>query len=158
LQNEPEAEDQAENQGLSITENAIMESLEILPFVSIRQIAKITIIHPVTVFRRLTKSFHFALERLCWIPHKFSVDQKQTRVIMSKELLKLFEFMRHHPWKYRVRPDDIWFYLLTVLVITNQFGSVQKMKLHTKRANSQDDADRRVEPTRISLDRCPAKG
>jgi hypothetical protein len=34
----------------------------------------------------------------------------------------------------------------------NQFGSVQKMKLHKGKVISEDDADGRLEPTRISLD------
>jgi hypothetical protein len=44
LQNEPEAEDRVEDQGFSITDNVILEALEIMPFAYIRQIAKITFI------------------------------------------------------------------------------------------------------------------
>jgi len=152
LQNEPEAENRAEDQGFSITDNAILEALEMMPFASIRQIAKMTIIPPTTVFRRLTKSLHFVLKRLHWVPHRLSDLQKQARVIMSKELLKLLESMRHHSWKYIVTLDEAWFYLSIFLLITNQFGSVQKMKLHKGRVISEDDADGRLEPTRISLD------
>jgi hypothetical protein len=36
LQNEPEAENRAEDQGFSITYNAILETLEMMPFASIR--------------------------------------------------------------------------------------------------------------------------
>jgi hypothetical protein len=39
LQNEPETEDRAKNQGFSIPDNAILEALEMMPFASIRQIA-----------------------------------------------------------------------------------------------------------------------
>jgi hypothetical protein len=67
-QDEPEAEDRAEDQGFSITDNAILEAFEMMPFASIRQIAKMTFIPPTTIFRRLTKSFHFVLQRMRWFP------------------------------------------------------------------------------------------
>jgi hypothetical protein len=68
LQNEPEAEDRAEDHAFSITDNAILEALEMVPFPSIRQIAKMTSIRSTTGFRRLTKSLHFLLNRLRWVP------------------------------------------------------------------------------------------
>jgi hypothetical protein len=36
LQNEPEAEDRVENQSFPITDNAILDALEMMPFASIR--------------------------------------------------------------------------------------------------------------------------
>jgi hypothetical protein len=62
LQNEPEAEDRAEDQDFSIIDNAILEALEMTPFASIRQIANMIFIPPTTRFRRLTKSLHFVLK------------------------------------------------------------------------------------------------
>jgi hypothetical protein len=59
LQNEPEAEDRADDQGFSTTHNAILEALEMMPFDSICQIAKITLIPLATRFHRLPKSLHF---------------------------------------------------------------------------------------------------
>jgi hypothetical protein len=50
------------------------------------------------------------------------------------------------------------FYLSIFLLITNQFGSVRKMKLHKGRIISEDDVDSCLEPTRISLDWCPTEG
>jgi hypothetical protein len=58
-QNGSEVEDKAESQGFSIRDNTILEALEMMPFASIHQIAKVAIITPTTVFRRLTKSLHF---------------------------------------------------------------------------------------------------
>jgi hypothetical protein len=40
LQNEPEAEDRAEDQGFSITGNAILKASEMMSFTSIRQIVR----------------------------------------------------------------------------------------------------------------------
>jgi hypothetical protein len=62
LQNEREAEDRAEDQSSSIADNAILEALKMMPFPSIRQIAKMTIILPTTEFRRLTKLLHLVLK------------------------------------------------------------------------------------------------
>jgi hypothetical protein len=64
LQNEPETEDRADNESFSIPGNVILEALEIMPFASIRQIAKMTFIDPTTLFRSLTKSCHVVLKRL----------------------------------------------------------------------------------------------
>jgi hypothetical protein len=100
-----------------------------MPFASIRQIAKMTFIPLTTIFRRLTKSLRFVLKRLRSIPHTLSDLQKQARVVMSKELLKLLESMRNHSWEYIVTLNEARFYSI-FLLITNQFGSLQKMKLH----------------------------
>jgi hypothetical protein len=68
LQTVLEAEDRVEDQGFSITDNAILEALEMMPCASIRQIAQMAFIPPTTGFRRLMKSLHFALKRLRWAP------------------------------------------------------------------------------------------
>jgi hypothetical protein len=71
-QNEPEAEERAEDQDFWIPDNAILEAFEMMLFASIRQIAQVMFIPPPTVFRRLTKFVHFVLKRLCWAPHRLS--------------------------------------------------------------------------------------
>jgi hypothetical protein len=119
LQNRPEAEDRAEDQGFLISDNAILETLEMMSFASIREIAKMIFIPLLTEFRRFTKSLHFVLKRLRWVPHRLSDGPKQARVIMLKELLELLESMRHHSWKYIVTLDEAWFDLLIFLLITN---------------------------------------
>jgi hypothetical protein len=69
LQNELEAEDRTEDQSFSIADKAILEALEMMPFVSIRHITKMIIIPRTTGFRRLTKLFHFVLKRRLRVPH-----------------------------------------------------------------------------------------
>jgi hypothetical protein len=96
LQNEPQIEDKAEDQGFSRADNAILQALEMIPFASIRHIDKMVFIPHTTLFLCLTKSFHFALKHLRWVPHRLSDLQREARVIMSKELLTLLESMRHH--------------------------------------------------------------
>jgi hypothetical protein len=61
-ENEPEAEDRVEYQGFSITDNAILEALEMMSFASIGQIAKMSFISSTTRFCRLTKLLHFRLK------------------------------------------------------------------------------------------------
>jgi hypothetical protein len=82
LQNGPQTEDRTKDQGFSITDNAILEALEMIPFASIRQIAKVTFIPHTTGFGRLTKSFHFVLKRLRSAPHRVSDFQKHVQIIM----------------------------------------------------------------------------
>jgi hypothetical protein len=72
LENEPEVKDRAEDQSFSITDNAIPEALEMMPFTSIRQIIKMTFILPTIVFHRLTKSLHFLLKRLRCVHQRLS--------------------------------------------------------------------------------------
>jgi hypothetical protein len=152
LQNEPEAEDRAEDQRFSISDNAILGALEMMRFASIRQIAQMTFLLPTTRFRRLTKSLHFVLKRLHWVPHRLSDLEKQTPVIMSNESLKLLEYMRHHSGKYVVPLDEACFCLSILRLMANQFETVQKMKLHKGRVISEDHADGRLKRTRVSLD------
>jgi hypothetical protein len=64
-----------------------------MPFASIRQIAKMTSIPPTTVLRRSTNSLHFVLKRLRCVLHGFLDLQKQAWAILSKQLLKLRESM-----------------------------------------------------------------
>jgi hypothetical protein len=143
-----------------IPDNAILDALEMKPFASIPRIAQMNFIPPTAVFRGLTKPLHFVLQRLRLVPHRRSDLQKRPEVIMSKELLKLLESMRHHSWKYLKTLAETWFdlsiflsfYLFIFLLITNQFGSVQKMKLYKGRVISEDDFDSRRELAQISLD------
>jgi hypothetical protein len=111
LEPELEAEDRAEDRGFSITGNAILDALEMMPFASIRQIAEMTFLPPPTIFRRLTKSLRFVLKRLRSVPHRLSDLQERNQVIVSKELLKLLEFRRHHSWKYIITLREASFYL-----------------------------------------------
>jgi hypothetical protein len=119
LQNEPKAEDRAEDQAFSITNNVILEALEIMPFAYIRQIAKMTFISPGTRFRPLTKLLHFAKKRLRSVPQRLSDLPKHARAIMSKELLKLLESMGHHLWKFILTLDEAWFHRSIFRLITN---------------------------------------
>jgi hypothetical protein len=93
LQNEREVANRVEDRGFSIKYNAILETLEMMLFASIHQIATMTFILPVTGFCRFTKSFHFVLKRLRWVPHRLLDLHKQAQIIMSKELLRLLESM-----------------------------------------------------------------
>jgi hypothetical protein len=84
-----------------------------MPLASIRQIAKMTFIPPATGFPCLTKSLHFALNRLRSVPHRVSHLQQRAWFSLSKKLLKLLESMRHDSRKYMVRLGAVLFDLST---------------------------------------------
>jgi hypothetical protein len=82
LQSKPEPEDRAEDQGFSSTDNAILEAVEMMPFTSKHQIAKMTFVPPTTRFHRVPKSLRFVLKRLRSVRHRLSDLQTQARPIM----------------------------------------------------------------------------
>jgi histidinol phosphatase-like enzyme len=80
-----------------------------ISFASICQIVKMIFINPTTIFRRLMK-YRWDPEASALVPDRLSDLQKQARVIISKELLKLIKSMKRHLWKYIVMLYEAWFY------------------------------------------------
>jgi hypothetical protein len=66
------------------------------------------------------------------------------------------DIIRGSAWWRSTRP--VSFFLSICFLVTNQFAPVEKMKPHKGRIISEDDADIRLVPMRISLDWCPTKG
>lgn len=81
------------------------------PFLSVRQIAKRTGIPKSTVFDRMTSKLGYISKHLKWIPCLLSDEQKQNRVIISIDLLKVIQKQERQGWKYFVTGDESWFYL-----------------------------------------------
>jgi hypothetical protein len=54
----------------------ILHALEISPFASVRQIARMTLLQKTTVYRNVTESLNFANKKLCWIACSISDEQK----------------------------------------------------------------------------------
>jgi hypothetical protein len=148
LQNEPGAEDQAEDHDFSIADNGIPKGFERMLLASIRQIAMTAFIPPTTVFHRLTKSLCFVLKQLPWVPYRLSDLQNQARVIMPKESLKLLDSMRYHSWKDIVTLDVAWFDLF---IDHEPIWLSPEDEAPQREGISKNDAEGRVEPTRISL-------
>jgi hypothetical protein len=93
--------------------DAILDALEKQPFLSIRELAKLTCIPRTTIHRHLTKSFDFVLKHLRWVPHRLTHIQKNQRVELSKELLCQLRSMQHQGWQFIITFDESWFYLAT---------------------------------------------
>jgi hypothetical protein len=91
-------------------ENAILQALDEQPFVSLRQIAKRTLIPMSTVRYRLVNKMTYKLKHCKWVHHKLSEAQKQTRVATSKRLLDRLGSVQHQGWQYIVTLDEAWFY------------------------------------------------
>jgi hypothetical protein len=70
-----------------------LEVFEIISFALIHQIAQMIFIPPTIMFHRLKKLLHFVLKRLHSVHHRLSDLQKQARVIVSKDLLKLLKLI-----------------------------------------------------------------
>ena len=81
------------------------------PFLSIRQIAKKTGIPKRSIYIRLTNYLGYVSKHLKWVPHLLSELQKQNRVTISIDLLRILEKAQRQGWKYFVTGDESWFYL-----------------------------------------------
>jgi histone-lysine N-methyltransferase SETMAR len=97
----------------TVIENAIVQALGQQPFALIREIAKLTLIPPTTVYRRLTQFLGFVVKHLHWVPHSINGAHKDQRAIMAKHLLYMLRSIKHQGWKFIVSIDESWFYLST---------------------------------------------
>lgn len=88
----------------------ILRVLGEYPFASLRQIEEMTGIPKSTVEFHLTQKLKFKNVLLKWIPHRLNEGQKEERVSISKELLKILRSAKHRGWKYFVTGDESWFY------------------------------------------------
>jgi hypothetical protein len=91
-------------------DNAILQALDEQPFVSLRQIAKRTLIPMSAVRYSLVDKMTYRLKHCKWVAHRSSEAQKQTRVATSKCLLDLLGSVQHQGWKCLVTLDEAWFY------------------------------------------------
>jgi hypothetical protein len=91
-------------------DNAILQTLDEQPFVSLRQIAKRKLIPMSRVRYRLVNKMTYKLKHCKWVPHRLSEAQKQTRAATSKRLMDLLDSVQHQGWKYLVTLNEAWFY------------------------------------------------
>ena len=81
------------------------------PFLSVRQISTRTGIPKSTVFYRMTEKIGYISKHLKWVPHLLSDEQKQNRVNIAIDLLRILQKAERQGWKYFVTGDESWFYL-----------------------------------------------
>jgi histone-lysine N-methyltransferase SETMAR len=99
--------------GLDESDLAILSSLDENPFASVRQLSRLTHLPRMTVYNRLTQTLGFTARHLRWVPHILSGIQKETRVELSKQLLKVLEVQEDRAWHDIITLDESWFYLTT---------------------------------------------
>jgi hypothetical protein len=114
---EPHPADVQRDRDLHDSNQAIVTALDESPFVSVRQLSRLTHLHSTTVYRRLTQSLGFVARHLRWVPHVLSDAQKGERVNLSRRLLRMrmrmLEVQRDRAWHDIVTLDESWFYRST---------------------------------------------
>ena len=97
----------------SPVDEAILTALAEHPFSSIRELSRRTCLPRSTVHRHLVQSLRFTIRHLRWVPHFLTDDQKERRVMISHELLRVLSVQRSRQWDSIVTLDESWIYLQT---------------------------------------------
>jgi histone-lysine N-methyltransferase SETMAR len=94
-------------------DEAILSALEVQPFGSVRDIARLTRLARSTVHWHLPRSLGFLVRHLRGIPHVLTEQQKRIRVSNSEQLLAIFQEQQGSSWRDFVTLEESWFYLRT---------------------------------------------
>jgi hypothetical protein len=114
----PEAQlDQFSKTAVDLTEDAevdeideaILSALEVQPFGSVGNIARLTGLARSTVHWHFTRSLDFLVRHLRWIPDVLTEEQKRIRVSKSEQLLPIFWEEQGSSWRDRVTLGESWF-------------------------------------------------
>jgi hypothetical protein len=89
---------------------AVLEALDEIPFASLRQLAKRTLILVTTIRYHLVISKGYKLNQCKKVPHKLSAAKKRIQVTISRSLLNLLQSIRHNGCQHLVTLDEAWFY------------------------------------------------
>jgi hypothetical protein len=90
-------------------DEAIFTTLADCLFSSIREPSGRTSLPFSTVHRHITQSLRFRIRHLRWIPGSLTVEQKQMRVKMSRELSRILSTDMSHQRHDIVTLDESWF-------------------------------------------------
>jgi hypothetical protein len=112
---EPESHPADVQRDLDDSDQAILAALEDSPFVSVRQLSRLTHLPSTPVYRRLTQSPGFMARHLRCMPQGLSDAQKGESVNLSRRLLqmRILEVHRDRAWHDIVTLDESWFHLST---------------------------------------------
>jgi hypothetical protein len=80
------------------SDQAILIALEESSFASVRQLSRLTHLPSMTFYHCLTQSLGFVARHLRWVPHALSDAQKDERVNLSRQLLRMLEVQRDRAW------------------------------------------------------------
>jgi histone-lysine N-methyltransferase SETMAR len=96
--------------GLNAADQAILTDLADCPFLSVRELSRRICLPRSIVHRHLTQSLHFTIPHLGWVPHVLTAEQKELRVHMASELLRILAVQSTRQWHDIVTLDESWFY------------------------------------------------
>jgi hypothetical protein len=94
-------------------DEGILSALEVQPFGSVRDIARLGRLARSTVHWHLTGSLGFPVCHLRWISHVLTEEQKRIRVSNSEQFLAILQEQQGSSWRDLVTLDESWFYLHT---------------------------------------------
>jgi hypothetical protein len=94
-------------------DEAILTALAELPFSSVRELSRRICLPRSIVHQHLTQSLRFTVRRLQWVPHFLTEEQKQIRVQMATELLRVLSAQSTRQWHDIVTLDESWIYLFS---------------------------------------------
>jgi hypothetical protein len=85
-----------------------LSALEVQPFGSVRDIARLTCLAHSTVHWHLTRSLGFLVCHLRWIPDGLPEAQNRIRVSNSEQLLAILQEQHGSSWRDLVMLDESW--------------------------------------------------
>jgi hypothetical protein len=92
--------------GLNAVDQAILTALADYPFLSVRELSRRTCLPRSTVHRHLTQSLHFTIRHLRQVPYFLTQEQKELRVHMAGELLRILAVQSTRQWHDVVTLDE----------------------------------------------------
>jgi hypothetical protein len=97
----------------SPVDEAILAVLGEYPFSSVRELFWFTYLPRSTVHRYLTQSFRFTVRNSQRVPYFLTAEQKEIRVNIADELLRVLVGQVTHQWHDIMTLDESWVYLYT---------------------------------------------
>jgi hypothetical protein len=94
---------------LNSFDQAILTALADYPLFSVRELSRRIYLSVYTVHRHLTQSLNFTIRYLRWVPHFLTPEQKELRVHMAGELLRILAVHSTRQWHNIVTLDESWF-------------------------------------------------
>jgi hypothetical protein len=92
------------------TDQAILSTLIIQPFGSVRDIARLACVSCSTIHSHLRRSLELSIRHLYWIPHVLIYEQELIQVSNLQALLRMLQTQRRCSWQDIVTLDEFWLY------------------------------------------------
>jgi histone-lysine N-methyltransferase SETMAR len=89
---------------------AVAEAVDSNKYLSLREIASISKINKDTARRILHQELKLYKRNLRWVPHSLTIEQKKSRVELSKQLLKILRNEESSEFRHLLTGDESWLY------------------------------------------------